>query len=62
MYIHVSYWSENYIRIYKEVLKVPEDISWCIDWDTFDELFKQKANRYSYFRMTYYLYPSPDLN
>ena len=61
MYIHVTYWCDTYIRIYEKIFKVPEDISWCIDWDTFDELFKQEAKKRGYNKITYKLSTHPDL-
>lgn len=61
MYIHVSCWTKDPVMIKEIVFKVPEDISWCIDWDVFDELFLKEAKQRCYYKMTYKLTTHPDL-
>ena len=46
-YIVLYYFGEKYL-IRKEIIKVPEEIDWCIDWEVFDKLFKEKMKKEPY--------------
>lgn len=60
MYIVLYYVGERYL-IRKEIMKVPEELEWCIDWDIFDELFKERTKK-SNCKMTYIVVAPKELS
>lgn len=59
MYIVLYYVGKKYF-IRKEIIKVPEELDWCIDWEVFDELFQERAKKLNC-KMTYIVVSPTDL-